>query len=114
MPTKMMPSPVERQLARRQVRLMLPAPYENCSILAAMTQSPRTWRDLYSEDEAAVRGALVQFVIEHDIPPLPGEPPYPPASDPAFWDEVPTDVAIAIIREVKQNMGRLDPNPAAR
>jgi glutamate-1-semialdehyde aminotransferase len=39
--------------------------------------------------------------------------PYPPASDPAFWREIPQDVAAVIIQSIQGQMGRLDPTKPA-
>lgn len=72
-----------------------------------------TFRDLHSEDEQVFGEAFRQVVLEHNGWPDPDGVPMPPATDPAFWDALPNELAALVVVLARQAPYQL-PNSLSR
>jgi hypothetical protein len=95
-----------RRLPRREMRIDLPEPYQDFSILGWMNFPRGVGADLSSGDEERVRSALMAVILDHDLVDEEGQP-YPLASDPAFWEAIPTDVGGMLFRAFVGQVGQL-------
>lgn len=104
--------PPARRLPRRVERVRLPAPYDDFSVTAWLN-FPRSLivrlqalpRDTPEGDAEAGR-LIGQIVIDHDLVDFDGAP-YPPTTDPAFWEEIPPDLQAILISEVFGRVGKV-------
>jgi hypothetical protein len=106
-PGGIVPKPAMR---KRIATFKLYEPYEDFTVTAWVNFPQRLLRDGQTEDERLA--ALSEIVLAHDLVDFDGNP-YPPANDPAFWREIPQDVAAVIIQSIQGQMGRLDPTKPA-
>lgn len=100
------------QIKRREVTVKLPSEYEGFEVTAWVNAPAKLWAALADEDQTVVMDAVSQIVLAHnDWRDFDGEP-YPPADDPEFWQEIPTELAACVLMAVRQEMERL-PNSLA-
>jgi hypothetical protein len=97
-------------MRKRIATFKLFEPYETDTITAWINFPQRMLREGQSEDERIA--ALGEILLAHDLVDFDGTP-YPAANDPAFWREIPQDVAQVIIQSIQGQMGRLDPTKSA-
>ena len=100
------------QIKRREAWVELPDEYEGFRVRVWVNAPAKLWGELDADDEAATRGALSQLILEHNgWLDFEGQP-FSPASDPAFWDEIPTELAACLIMAAQAEMRKL-PNSLA-
>jgi hypothetical protein len=74
---------------------------------------PRLGREIASGDQEQIAGALSQIVVAHNgWIDFDGEP-YPPASDPQFWNAIPNELAAVVINLVGIEIPKLAASLAA-
>ena len=95
-----------RQLPKRIVHITLPEPYNDFSIDAWANFPQSLLREMGSGDEGRVMGAMTQIVTGHDLVDFDGAD-YPPPSEAAFWEAIPTDLAVVIMQSIQAEVGKL-------
>lgn len=100
------------QIKKRITEVDLPPEYEGFKVKIWVNAPTKLWAALNGGNEAVMRESLGQIVVEHNNWLDFDCKPYPPASDPAFWDEIPTELAACILVAAQTEMQRL-PNSIA-
>lgn len=86
------------QIQRRERWLELPDEYEGFRIKIWLNAPTKLWMALMdSQDEKAAQAAAERLVLEHNGWLDFDGNPYPPPSDAAFWEEIPTELAAAVL-----------------
>lgn len=100
------------QIKRREAWVELPAEYEGFKFRVWLNAPTRIWNDLTSTQEEQTLEALKQLVLEHNgWIDFEGQP-YPPASEPKFWEDIPTELAACMLISIQVEMQKL-PNSIA-
>jgi hypothetical protein len=113
MPRIAPPAEIGRRLPHRIVTLPLPEPYQEFSIEAWINFPQSLMQGMASGDEARIMDALTQIVVSHDLVDFDGQP-YPQASERAFWEAIPTDLAMVIMQAINDQVGKLPKANGAR
>lgn len=108
------PIPPGPRLPRREQWLPLPDEYPDFEVRVWVNYPQRLDRDLKSNDEQRIRTALQQIVLDHNGWVDDRGEPFPPASDPQFWADVPTELAVTCIALVGLQSGKLAASLRAR
>lgn len=107
------PSPQGPRLPRREVWEDLPEDaYPGFRVKLWANFPKRLEGDLASGDQARVAVALQQIVCAHNNWCDEDGTPFPPASEAAFWDAVPTELAATVVALISRALTRL-PNSLA-
>lgn len=104
------------QIKRRETWLELPGDYKGFKVRVWVNAPSKLWSDIQrgDEDELLALDALSKIVLEHNgWLDFEGEP-YPPATDPAFYDEIPTELLGCVMAAVQQEMTALPNSMTAR
>ncbi len=100
------------QIKRREATIKLPEEYEGFEVTAWVNAPAKLWNNLTSNEETLAREAMSKLVISHNgWLDFEGQP-YPPANTPAFWEEIPTELAATILVALQVEMQKL-PNSIA-
>lgn len=100
------------QIRRRETWVPLPGEYEGFEVRVWVNAPTRLWNQLSEGDEQDALDALQEIVLEHNgWRDFEGEP-YPPAGEPAFWEEIPTELAAVVLAAAQAEIQRL-PNSMA-
>lgn len=102
------------RMPRREQWVELPAEYPEHKVKLWLNYPQRLREALDSEDEATVRDALRQIVLEHNGWLDFEGTPYPPASDPGFWDALSQELAGVILVMALMEPRRLPKDLAQR
>lgn len=100
------------QIKRRETWVELPAEYEGFKFRVWLNAPARLWGDLNADNEKQTLAALQQLVLEHNGWLDFDGKPYPPASEPQFWTEIPTELAACMLVATQTEMQTL-PNSIA-
>lgn len=106
------PAPAGPQIQRRESWADLPDEYPGFKVKVWVNAPSKFWQMLGSGDEAQAQAAAKQLVIAHNHWRDFDGNEYPPPSETAFWEEIPTELAGCIITAVQIEMGKL-PNSMA-
>jgi hypothetical protein len=99
--------PSAPRIKRREVWVDLPAEYEGLKARIWVNVPARIWADIGGSEKDAAKAAARQVVLEHNgWLDFDGEP-YPPASDDAFWDVIPTELAAVLLTVIQLEMAKL-------
>ena len=102
------------QIQRRESWVELPDAYAGFRFKIWVNAPSRLWTAVgqADENEKEAQAALRQIVLEHNgWRDFDGQP-YPPPGEPAFWDEIPTELLACMLVETQREMGKL-PNSLA-
>jgi len=88
------------QIRRHETWLPVPG-YEGFELKLWVNHDQALRADLYTADTERVEAALKAIVLEHNGWRDYRGQPYPPASDPGFWEAIPTELAAVAIRVAK-------------
>lgn len=92
------------RIQRREKWLELPDEYSGFKVKIWLNAPTKYWTALGSEDDREALDGMQQIVLEHNgWLDFDGEP-YPPASDPALWEEVPTELAATVLAAAQAAM----------
>lgn len=95
------------RIRRRETWVPLPGEYDGFEVRVWVNAPSRLWNQLTEGDEQDALDALQEIVLEHNgWLDFEGEP-YPPASDPAFWEAIPTELAAVVLAAAQQEIQRL-------
>lgn len=96
------------QLTKRTETTALPEPYEEFEITYWVNPPSKMWQELLDTDSEARRQELLgQVMIGHN-----GWCDYdgnelPPPNEARFWEEIPTELAVAVLAALNVAMGKL-------
>lgn len=102
------------QIKRREVWVPLPQEYEGLKFKLWVNAPTKLWNVLLAlnSNSDEIQDALLQIVLEHNgWLDFEGKP-YPPADDPDFWNEIPTELAACIVTASQAEIQKL-PNSIA-
>ncbi len=100
------------RIQRREKWLELPDVYAEFKVKVWVNAPAKLWSNILSNDEIVARDAAMKIVLEHNgWLDFAGEP-YPSADDPAFWDEIPTELGACILAATRKAIQDL-PNSLA-
>ncbi len=95
------------RIKRREAWVELPDEYEGFKFLVWVNAPTKLWQELGSGDEARGLEAMRKLMLDHNgWLDFDGEP-YPPASEPAFWEEIPTELAACMLVAAQVEMQKL-------
>src|SRR5262245_8672281 len=100
------------QIKRRETWVSLPSEYEGFKLRVWVNAPTRIWNSLTADNEAEIREAFQQLVLEHNGWLDFDGKPYPPVSEPQFWEEIPTELASCMLVSLQVEMQKL-PNSIA-
>lgn len=100
------------QIKRRETWVDLPKEYDGFSFRVWLNAPARIWTDLASDKETTAREAIQKLVLEHNGWLDFDGKPYPLASDPKFWEEIPTELAACMLAASQAEIQKL-PNSMA-
>lgn len=100
------------RIKRRETWVELPAEYEGFKFRVWLNAPARIWNDLGGSNEKLALAAAQQLVLEHNGWLDFDGKPYPPATEPAFWEAIPTELAACILAASQAEMQKL-PNSIA-
>lgn len=100
------------QIPRREVWLALPGEYSDFRVKVWRNFPQRLKADLRSGDPATVLAAMTRIVVEHNDWRDDEGAPYPPASEPAFWEAIPDELAMIIGNALMEEVKKLPSFPA--
>jgi hypothetical protein len=102
------------RIPRRETWVELPTEYPDFKFKMWVNAPQRLWNDIRDVDQDLSRAlaALKQIILEHNGWLDFDESPYPPATEDAFWDAIPTELAGTIIAACNAEMTKL-PNSLA-
>lgn len=86
---------------RREVEVLIEG-YPGFAAWVWANYPQRLRDDLTSADGERIRAALLRLVVEHNGWCDEEGTPYPPASDPAFWDAIPTELSLLLGRAIRE------------
>jgi hypothetical protein len=95
------------RIPRREAWMDLPEEYAGFRFRGWSNFPSRLGSEIRSGDQERIRAALLQIVLEHNGWCDSDGTPLPPAHDPAFWDAVPDELAIAVITLLTVDVGKL-------
>ena len=105
-------TPAAPRIQKREKWIDLPAEYAGFKIKVWVNAPSKLWTDIVSQEEAAAQEAATRLVMEHNgWLDFDGEP-YPDASDPQFWVEIPTELGACILAAARAEIQKL-PNSLA-
>lgn len=100
------------QIKKRLTWIKLPDEYEGFEAQIWVNAPTKYWNMLGTGDEDAIIDGVRHIVLEHNgWLDFDGEP-YPPASEAAFWEEIPSELAACILMAAQAEVQRL-PNSLA-
>ena len=85
----------------------LPDAYAGFQFRFWLNAPQRLWNDVESGDDKPAKAALSQIMLEHNGWADTDGTPFPPASDPAFWDLIPTELAAVTLAVSYEEMTAL-------
>jgi hypothetical protein len=94
------------RVRRREEWVELPEPYAGFRFRLHVNASTRTWMRVAQGGDDA-EAALRSLVLEHNGWCDEDGVPYPPASEAAFWAEIPTELAALVLKASQVEMGKL-------
>jgi hypothetical protein len=94
------------RVKRREEWVELPEPYAGFRFRLHVNASTRTWMRVAAGGDDA-EAALRSLVLEHNGWCDEDGVPYPPASEAAFWEAIPTELAALVLKASQIEMGRL-------
>lgn len=101
------------QIKRRELWIDLPEEYEGFRVQIWVNAPSKLWSALErSDDESVLRESLAKIILAHNGWLDFDGRPFPDASDPEFWEEIPTELAGVILVATQTAMGEL-PNSIA-
>ena len=102
------------RITRRYSWVELPEEYAGFKFKLWVNAPTKLWNQLTEGgDEAEMRAAIRQLIIEHNSwRNFDGEP-FPAANSPEFWDEIPTELAALIIVSSQAEIEKLPFSVAA-
>lgn len=106
------PQPI-RRLPKRIVTVALPEPYDEFHVTIWVNHPVSLETELQSGDQERIRAALLQVYLGHDLVDFDGNP-YPPMSDPAFWDVCPPELGAVFYQVKQEQIGKLGPKSPRR
>src|SRR5690349_21419419 len=90
--------PVGPRLPRRESGwVALPEPYQAFEFRFWLNAPQRLWNDVQGGDDQVGKKALTQIVLEHNAWADTDGTPFPPASEVACWDAVPTELLAVVL-----------------
>ena len=95
------------QIQRREKWVDLPDEYPGFRVRIWVNSPTRLWADLGSGDEQAGQKAAKKLVLEHNGWLDFDGNPYPPPSETAFWEEIPTELAACIMAVAQAEIQKL-------
>jgi len=124
------PTPI-RSLPKRTVVITLPDPYQDFHVTAWVNFPQKMLNDMQElakkariaakaaedadgdtdapvdeETQSGIALLLRQIVLGHDLVDFDGQH-YPPATDPALYDVIPTELMVVVLREIIGQVGKL-------
>lgn len=78
--------------------------YEGFQYKAYLNFPQRLLLDVQSGDAERSKAALKKIILEHNGWCDEEGNPFPPATDDAFWDEIPTHLAIRVVRGINEQI----------
>ncbi len=108
--------PTAPRIKRREVWVPLPDEYEGFEFKLWVNAPTRLWNTILDANSTGVeiRVALLTIIIEHNgWLDFEGKP-YPPADEPEFWDDIPTELAACIIAASQAETRNLPNSIASR
>lgn len=95
------------RIPRREVWVDLTEAYPDFKVRLWINYPKRLLDELSSEDNERIKAALCQIVLEHNgWLDFDGQP-FPPASDPSFWDQIPDELAGVVVVVTRLESGKL-------
>lgn len=95
------------KIKRREAWVELPGDYSEFRVRIWVNAPARLWNDMTSGDELMALDAIRKIVLEHNgWCDFDGEQ-FPPATDPAFYDEIPTELLACVVAAAQQEMQKL-------
>jgi hypothetical protein len=94
------------RVRRREEWVALPEPYQGFRFRLHVNASTRTWMRVAAGGDDA-EAALRSLVLEHNGWCDEEGAPYPPATEAAFWEEIPTELAALVLKASQVEMGKL-------
>ncbi len=95
------------RIQRREAWVELPNEYEGFKFKIWVNAPTKLWLDIGSGDEVVAAAAAQKLVLDtNGWLDFDGQP-YPPPSNPAFWEEIPTELAGCVFAAAQKEMGRL-------
>ena len=99
------PGPDGRPRApRREVEVDVPG-YAGFTCWVWANYPQRLREDVQAEDEARLRAVLARLVVGHNGWCDADGEPFPPADDPAFYDAIPLELAVLLVRAIVEAPG---------
>ena len=95
------------QIKRREVWLELHEEYEGFKFLAWVNAPAHLWATMHTGTEEDRLERVGKIVREHNGWQDFDGNPYPPATDPEFWRQIPTDLAAAVLTVARQESQQL-------
>lgn len=95
------------RIPRREKWLALPEEYPGLQVRVWVNCPYRELRGMDSGDPEEMKAALLKIVLEHNGWCDQDGQPFPPASDPAFWEDIPTELAATVIALVQAEAKQL-------
>lgn len=100
------------QIPRREMWLALPGDYSDFRVRIWRNFPQRLKADLRSGDGEKVMAAMTRIVLEHNGWRDEDGNPYPPASEPAFWEAIPDELAMVVGNALMEEIKKLPSYPA--
>lgn len=107
-------APAGPRVPRRENAVELPSPYEGFVITVWANYPGRLTAELESNDLARIQAAMAEIVVRHNGWLDEDGQPYPPASDPTFWEVIPPELLGIVMMTATQEASRLPTSLAAR
>lgn len=102
------------QIQRREKWIDLPEEYAGFRIKVWLNAPTKVWMGLTNKKEKKAQEAAKQIVLEHNgWLDFDGEP-YPPPSEEAFWEDIPTELAASVFAAANAEMSDLPNSIATR
>lgn len=95
------------RVKRKQIWVELSGDYEGFMFLLWVNAPSKLWADVRSGNEELAQEAATKIILEHNgWEDFDGEP-YPGASIPEFWEEIPTELAACVLAAAQVEIQRL-------
>lgn len=97
------------RIPRREAWLDMPGEYGQAGFKARvwLNYPQRLAQELASEDQERIKAALTLMVLEHNGWCDEDGTPFPPATDPAFWDAIPNELAGCVVGALMAEVTKL-------